>query len=94
MGGQALSQRESGGCEGGAGRGTLTPALSQRERVGGRRDRLGLEDFTAHDRSLISLMSGMKRAITMKPTAPPRKMISKGSIRLVRLSVSTATSSS
>jgi hypothetical protein len=42
----------------------------------------GCLPFDGHDRSSISLISGMNRAITMKPTAPPRKMMSNGSIRL------------
>ena len=42
----------------------------------------------------IKEIRGMNKAITMKPTMPPRVMINSGSIRAVRLSVSTATSSS
>jgi hypothetical protein len=39
-------------------------------------------------------ISGMKMAITMKPTITPRMMIRRGSMRLIKLSVSTLTSSS
>ena len=42
----------------------------------------------------ISAIKGMNKAITIKPTMPPRVMINNGSIKAVRLSVSTATSSS
>ena len=42
----------------------------------------------------ISAMSGMNRAITMKPTMLPSTMISSGSISLVSPSVSTLTSAS
>lgn len=42
----------------------------------------------------ISAISGMNSAITMNPTRVPRTMINNGSIKLVRLSVRTLTSSS
>ncbi len=43
---------------------------------------------------VISAIRGMKMATTIKPTIPPRMMIKSGSIKLMRLSVKTATSSS
>ena len=46
------------------------------------------------DRFEIKAISGRNKAITMKPTMPPSTMINNGSIKLMRLSVSTATSSS
>ena len=41
------------------------------------------------DRLVIKLTSGMNSEITIKPTAPPRKTISKGSNKLIKLSVNT-----
>lgn len=43
---------------------------------------------------VINVISGMKSEITMKPTATPRKTMSRGSINFVKPSVMTRTSSS